>query len=301
MTRTDARRWLQLGLAAIWLFAGILQAQTFMFTTGFSKMVLESVGQGNPGWIASSIHWTAQLVLDQPVAWNIAFAAIQIALGLGIAFRPTLRISLVASIAWALIVWWFGEGLGGLLVGGANALSGAPGAVLLYAFLSVLLWPAASDRARSAAFVAERPVGPVAARVVWIVIWAGLAALNLQPSNLGANAVHDTVAGMGDGQPVWIRGAVDAFASLSKGNGTWLTIIGTVVLALIAVGVLLPRPWLRATVILAIVASAFIWLVGQALGAYFGGQSTDPNSGPLLILLALAYWPLTRTAAPEEV
>ncbi len=47
--------------------------------------------------------------------------------------------------------------------------------------------------------------------------------------------------------------------------------------------------------VVALIVSAFIWVVGQALGAVFGGQSTDVNSGPLLAIIALAYWP-TRPA-----
>ena len=35
----DARRALQLGLAAIWLLDGVLQFQSFMFTKAFSQML----------------------------------------------------------------------------------------------------------------------------------------------------------------------------------------------------------------------------------------------------------------------
>ena len=43
-------------------------------------------------------------------------------------------------------------------------------------------------------------------------------------------------------------------------------------------------------VFLALVLAAFLWLA-QGLGGLFTGGSTDPSSGPLLVLLALAYWP----------
>jgi hypothetical protein len=55
---------------------------------------------------------------------------------------------------------------------------------------------------------------------------------------------------------------------------------------------LLPARWTRITVIAALIVSAFIWVIGQALGAVVGGQSTDVNSGPLLAIIALAYWPI---------
>ncbi len=38
--------------------------------------------------------------------------------------------------------------------------------------------------------------------------------------------------------------------------------------------------------------AAFIWVFGEAFGQILTGGATDPNSGPLLALLALAYWPL---------
>ena len=42
---------------------------------------------------------------------------------------------------------------------------------------------------------------------------------------------------------------------------------------------------------LAVVVALVIWVVGQAFGVILAGGATDPNSGPLLVLLALAYWP----------
>jgi hypothetical protein len=61
---------------------------------------------------------------------------------------------------------------------------------------------------------------------------------------------------------------------------------------LIAVGVFLPPPLARGTLILALVVAAVIWVFGEAFGTILAGGGTDPNSAPLLALLALAYWPL---------
>src|ERR1700761_5791011 len=156
----DARRALQLALAAIWLFDGVLQYQAFMFTKGFNQM-LAGTADGNPAVIAKPITWGATLIDHHMVALNAIFATIQLLLGLGIAFRPTARIALAASILWSLGVWWFGEGLGGVLSGAASPLNGAPGAVIIYALLAVLLWPA--DRRTPAPFTAARAVGAHAA------------------------------------------------------------------------------------------------------------------------------------------
>lgn len=292
---TDRRRWLQLALASIWVLDGILQCQTFMFSKDFSASFLSGMAEGNPNWIASSILWAARIVETNPVLINAGFATLQLAIGVAIAFRPTLRIALAASIVWSLVVWWFGEGLGLLLAGGASALVGAPGAVLLYALLAVLAWPTIKDTSTS--FVAAGPVGAPAAKLIWVILWGGLAALNLQPSQLTAGSVHSMVSGMGDGQPGWLRFLIDGFARISDHNGVALNIIGAVILGLIAVGIFLPQGWTRAVVISGVIVAAFIWVIGEALGTLFGGQGTDVNSGPLLALIALAYWPGGAAAA----
>ena len=42
--------------------------------------------------------------------------------------------------------------------------------------------------------------------------------------------------------------------------------------------------------------AAVFWVFGQAFGEIMTGGATDPNSAPLLALLALAYWPAVRSA-----
>ena len=142
-TAPDVRRRLQLALAGIWLLDAVLQFQAFMFSKGFSQM-LGGTAAGNPAVIADPISWSAKIIAQHGTATNAIFAFIQLAIGLGIAWRPTLKLALGASIMWALGVWWFGEGLGGVLSGAGGPANGAPGAVIIYALLAVLLWPAAA-------------------------------------------------------------------------------------------------------------------------------------------------------------
>ena len=138
---------------------------------------------GNPSVIARPITWDATLVEHHLVLLNTIFATIQLLIGLGIAFRPTVRVALAASIAWSLGVWWFGEGLGGVLNGGASPLNGAPGAVIIYALLAVLLWPAdrRCRRRRRRRSSPARAVGAQVARALWIVLWLSLAYFALTP------------------------------------------------------------------------------------------------------------------------
>ena len=68
----------------------------------------------------------------------------------------------------------------------------------------------------------------------------------------------------------------------------------SVAFALIAVSVYLPpraAGAAKAALLLAIVVAVVIWVAAQALGGILASGATDPNSGPLLVLLALAYWP----------
>jgi hypothetical protein len=292
----DARRALQLGLAAIWLLDAILQYQSWMFTKAFGQM-LAATAAGNPGVIARPITWSAGLIEHHPASTNAAFATIQLLLALGIAWRPTLKLALAASVAWAVAVWWLGEGLGEVLNSAASPVSGAPGAVIIYALLAVLLWPA--DRGGTPApFVAARAVGAHAARALWLVLWASLAYFGLMAANRAPQALHDMISGMAAGEPGWLASLDNRAASLVAHQGLTASVVLACVLVLIAVGVFLPAPAARAALVAAIILAALIWVVGENLGAIFTGSATDPNSGPLLALLALAYWP-ARAGAPD--
>jgi len=295
----DVRRALQLGLAAIWLLDGVLQYQSFMFTKAFGQM-LAATSPGNPGIVSSPINWNATLI-EHHMVLNAIFATIQVLLGLGIAYRPTVRLALAASIVWALGVWWFGEGLGGVLSGAADPVNGAPGAVIIYALLAVLLWP--SDRpvpsGAPAPFVAARAVGAQVARALWLALWGSLAYFALTPASRAPQALHDMIAGMESGEPGWLAALDKHSAALVANQGLAASIVLAIALAIVAVGVYLPAPVAKATLVLALVVAAVIWVVGEAFGTILTGGGTDPNSGPLLALLALAYWPLAAAAKPR--
>jgi hypothetical protein len=284
----DGRRKLQLALAVIWLLDGILQYQPFMFSKAFPQM-LAGAAQGNPGVIAHPINWSSSFIDHHLVAVNAVFATIQVALGLGIAFRPTVKLALGASVAWALGVWWFGEGLGAVLTGNASPLNGAPGAVIIYALLAVLLWPA--DRDAAAPFVAGRAVGRRVAQGVWLVLWASLALFAVMPASRAPRAASSMISAMASGQPGWLARIDNHAASLVGGQGLLISVVLAVALVIVAVGTFLPVRVARAAIILAIVLAAMIWLA-EGMGGIFTGGGTDPNSGPPLALLAVAFWPI---------
>jgi hypothetical protein len=289
----DPRRRLQLVLGGIWLLDAVLQYQSFMFTRAFARMLAESA-QGNPAFIAGPVTWSARLIDHHVVVMNAVFATIQLLLGLGIAWRPTVRVALGASVVWALAVWWLGEGLGLLLTGDASPANGAPGAVIIYALLAVLLWPARADR--PSPFVAGRAVGARAARLLWLVLWASLAYLAVQPAARAPQGLSSTISGMAAGEPRWLASMDSYLGGLLSHRGLAASVVLAAVLAVIAVGVYLPPAASRAVLVLAVVVAAALW-VAEGLGEVFTGTGTDPNTGPLLALLAVAYWPAGLTAA----
>jgi hypothetical protein len=290
----DVRRILQLSLAAAWLFDGVLQLQPFMFTPAFGSQMIAPVAHGNPGVFAGGIMWSAREIAHHPTLANASFACIQLLIAIGIAWRPTVKAALGVSVIWSLGVWWIGEGLGGVLSGTASPLNGAPGAVILYALLAVLLWPAGPDSRTTGAdnFVAARPLGALPARLCWLTLWASLAWFAAQSPNRGSDDLRNMISTMASGEPRWLSSLDLAVARDLAGRGLEVSIAMTVVFCVIALGVFAPARVGRLALVLAVAVAVAIWVVGEGFGGVFSGPATDPNSGPLLVLLAVAYWPL---------
>lgn len=286
----DIRRALQLVLATVWLVDGLLQFQPFMFTRAFGNQMLAATAQGNPRTIAHSITWADLVIGHHSVVADAIFAVVQVLIGFGIAWRPTIKPALALSIVWSCGVWWFGEGLGGLFSGTANPVNGAPGAVLLYAVLAVLLWPAARSNVPTR-FIASRAVGERGAQAFWIALWGLLGYVALLGANRSPQGLHQIVSQMATGQPRWLAGLDHHVANLLSHRGLGVSVGLAVILGVIAVGVFLPIRLARVTIVLGLVTGAVIWVLGENFGGIFTGSGTDPNSGPLLMLVAAAYWP----------
>ncbi|MBR7830305.1 hypothetical protein KDK95_28645 [Actinospica sp. MGRD01-02] len=291
---------LLVALAGLWLLDGLLQLQPFMFTKDFAIKTIAPAAQNNPGWVAHPVAWAAGLIENHAIAANTLFALIQLALGAGIACRPTRRAALACSMVWAGSVWLLGEGLGGLFTGAANPLTGAPGSALLYMLAALLLWPGSA----TTAFPGAGRLGAFRSRIVWSALWLGLAFLTLLPVNRAASAFAVAMTGgmMTTGEPHWYTTLQVHLSKLTLGHETGIAITMALVLALIGACVWAPRPTpVRAGLVAAAVVAAVYWVCGQAFGMPFMGMATDPNSGPLLALLAACFWPApTSPDAPLE-
>jgi hypothetical protein len=221
-----------------------------MFTSGFATQVIAPAGQGQPGLVADPVHWVSTVIAAHPAAWNVPFLAIQLLLGVGLLVPRTARLALAASIAWALGVWYFGEGLYGMASGHASLITGAPGAGLLLAVLAAAAWPAGDDTREGPA-----PWLPFA----WAVVWVAGAFFQALPQNSGTGLDHHVL-----------------LIALLVG-----------VEYLVGIGALARRTRMPAVTVGLALALAF-WAFGQGLGYLGTGQATDPNSGPVLALMAIA-------------
>ena len=298
-TRPDGRRTLQLALATLWLIDGILQLQSFFFTKSFGLQMISGMSQGNPSVIARPIAWSGATIGHHAVLTDACFAVAQTAIAIAIAWRPTVKIGLFVSIAWAVGVWWVGEGLGGVFNGTANPVNGAPGAVMIYALLAVLLWP--SDRpGLKAPFIAARAVGAQVAKVLWLVLWGSLSYFAVIGANRSSRGLHKLITTEATGEPGWVAWIDHHVASVVDHRGLAVTMVLALLLLMVALGTYLPDSFANAAVALAAVVGLAFWVIGENFGALFTNGATDVNSGPLLILLALSYWRLSPHPDPAN-
>jgi hypothetical protein len=294
------RRRLQVCLGMLWLIDAALQFQPFMFGPFFVTQIIQPVAAGNPAIVASSVTWASRLMLQHEALYNSFFATIQLVIAVGILIPRTCRPALAVSVPWALSVWWFGEGLGGIF-SGASPLAGEPGGVLLYAVIALLLYPAKeTDRTDLTSPALSGSLRRVGAKLVWLTIWLNFSYFLLLPDNRAADATAQAFS-VTDGQPGWITALMDRATALAHGRGSEISLALAVLCACAAVGVLHPRLVKPALVVAGVVSLVF-W-TAEGFGGALTGQGTDPNTGPLLLLLAACYWPrrgITTTNEPPS-
>ena len=303
------QRALQVVLGCFWILDAALQFQPYMFGHGFVDSFILNNATGQPFVVGDLITHIGHFLAPDIAVWNTFFALIQVGIGCGLLFRPTLKPALVVSFAWALGVWFFGEGMGMLLTGTASALTGAPGSVFMYGLLGLMAWPRAprryqrdwSDRpigiaTSAAAQGVGRSVTPLA---VWAGYWSLAAVLFVLPANRTTTSVQSAIVGMAQGQPSWYARFLTNLGNLFSTSGTqtaWILAILAVIVGLAPLFARRPGIFLLAGAVFAFL----LWITGQGLvGNLFTGNDTDPNTGPIVILLAAAMTPTVIASKAE--
>jgi hypothetical protein len=294
-------------VGALWLFVGLLQLQPQMFTMNMVNGVMVPTVQSQPGFVASSLQWIITVTTHNLVAVNLFIAIVQIILGLLLLFGRWVKATVIASIVWALIVWYAGEGMSMLFTGQASILTGAPGAVLLYPLLGLLLYPRTSTPADadSKADAMENTFLP-RSQFRWYLagFWIFAALLQLQPYWWTAGQISGVISGMvGQGgiNTFLVDPLSNGLAAITASTEIPLNIALIVVFVALGSGIaLVKEEYLRFFLIASIVVSAIIWWAAQAFGMIFTGMATDFNSGLLLIIMALACWPKASPAQATQ-
>ena len=292
-------RGIQIALGLVWLLDGLFQFKSFMFTHSLIAEVFEPAMKGQPSFIGDPMRTFDNFYGRDLTLWNTLSGEIQIAIGLGLmCSRRLVKPALAVSFVWALVVWWFGEGFGGLTSNTLPApLMGAPGAVILYAIIGLLVWPTDRQEGRSPA--ALGPLGDRGGLCFWSGLWAISAGLWLANVNRAKNATSEMIKGMAEASPHWLGKIQTSLATHTQGHGTTIAVVLAIVSLALALGVWTPLRW--PALVIGIVLSLAYWLYGQDLGGPFWTEgATDFNAGPLFCLLAVALFPIAQHARATE-
>jgi len=153
--------------------------------------------------------------------------------------------------------------------------------------LGLIVWPTA------------RPgglLGVRGARTAWCALWLIMAWLWLEEPSAGANAISSALQAAPSGM-VWLSSLQIDLAHDIAGANVPIAIALGALSAAIAIAVAANRhtkPFLW----LAILLNLAYWILGQGLGGIFQGGATDPDAGPLFILLAYTLYTLPPAPPP---
>lgn len=278
-------------LGLLWLLDGLLQLQPAMFGQTFVGNILQPLLPGQPHFMQTVILLGIQAWQVNTVVTNSLAALLQITIGILLLFplkSSHFKIGAYISIGWGLLVWLCGEGAGSLFTGTASIYAGAPGAVLFYMLLAVLLLM--PDRVTAEFY-------PKA--VAWTLFFG--AALQLQPVFWSANGA----------QQVAMASSMEVIPALTTFPTYLLNIISAYPLfsnlILIAIPLclgiaLILRPN-RITGSLVLIFLLLIWWIGQDFGqltAIFTNTPTDPQLSPLLALFLIPLFITTDLTKENE-
>jgi cytochrome oxidase Cu insertion factor (SCO1/SenC/PrrC family) len=303
-----AHQVLRIGFGLLWLLDGLLQAQPGM-AAGLPSQVIEPGATTSPHWVQVLVNWAGTAWSYHPVQAAAAAVWIQVGIGLWLLAAPrglAARLAGLASVAWGLVVWVFGESFGGIFAPGLTWLFGAPGAALVYVAAGALL--ALPARAWLHARVAPR-LAPRLGRGVLAGLGAFLAGMTVLQAWPGRGFWNgSTLAGMVQSmavtsQPPATASLVSGFATLTRSHGLVVNLVAVIVMAALALAFIaagltgrrdLARPAVGAFLAVCLVA----WVLVQDLG-FFGGLGTDPNSMiPFGLLAVTGYLALDPVPGP---
>jgi cytochrome oxidase Cu insertion factor (SCO1/SenC/PrrC family) len=296
----SGRRWLRIGFGILWIVDGVLQAQPQM-AGGLPSQVIAPTAAASPGWVQDVVNFGGTIWSYHPVQAAASTVWIQAGLGVWLIAAESgwpSRLAGLASAAWGLIVWVFGEAFGGIFAPGLSLLTGAPGAVMIYVTAGICI--ALPSRAWTGPRLGRLLLGGIG------LFWIGMAVLQAWPGRGYWGGSDGTLTGMVQGmagltQPHPQEAIVAASARFITAHGMAVNLFAVIALALAGLAFVSGRPRvLRVAVPAAIAFCLADWVLVQDLGMP-GGLGTDPNSMlPWTLLIWAGYLALTRAPEPAE-
>jgi hypothetical protein len=296
-----ARRVLRIGFGVLWIFDGILQAQSAM-PVGLPARVIQPAAASSPGWVRHLVNVGTSAWTYHPV--TAAAAAVWIQIGIGILLLVAgqgrwSRLGGLVSVCWGLIVWVFGEAFGGVFAPGLTWTYGAPGAAAFYCAAGVLI-------ALPLGAWSTQRLGRLVLAVLGL-FFGGMAVLQAWPgrgfwqgtSHGQPGTLVSMIQNMSQtSQPRFLAAWVAGFGSFTAAHGFAVNLFIVIVLAATGAALLSGQPRLVRPAVLATAAVCVAdWVLVEDLG-FFGGIGTDPNSMiPMALVVIGGYIALTRAPA----
>ncbi|MFG1460447.1 MAG: hypothetical protein AAE987_03600 [Thermoplasmataceae archaeon] len=266
------QKFIRLSFGVLWIVDAILQVQPEMNNL-FAQYTLYPILQMGtvPAFFAK---FAIKFWDTNPPMIDLAAAMVQLYVGaLTLAVKNGRLFVAVQAIAiiWSVGIWFFGEGLGGVLSVGSTFLTGLPGSVLFYAIASILLIILLYRSENSAHKIIKFSM-----IIVFIISFIE----QVLPLN---NFWHNI--------PLQIYPSPDNFLNFAVVVQTFIynrsflfNLIFSVILILITL------TWVfsdRIGPIFTFFFAMFSWVVYQGLGI-FGPFSTDSNSGLIVAILCVS-------------
>ncbi|HEV3212335.1 MAG TPA: SCO family protein [Acidimicrobiales bacterium] len=298
-----ARLVLRLLFGALWTFDGLLQLQPAM-PLGLPSGVLSPAAGGAPGWVQHVVNFGVTIWSNHPIIAATSAVWIQIGVGIGLLVAPRgwwSRSAGLATVGWGLVVWVFGEAVGGLFTPGASWLFGLPGAALYYVVAGLLIaLPEAAWRSGAIGRWMLRGLGALFVAMAVLQAWPGRGTWNgAATAHTAENPLAAMASAMsGAPQPSPLAAAIRSFAAFDAQHGFGVNLV--IVLLLLGVGTCLLTGHRRIAgvgVVVGIVVCLADWVLVQDYG-FFGGVGTDPNSMvPTAFLLGTGYLAMVPATA----
>ena len=302
-----ARRLLRIAFGLIWIFDGVLQAQSSM-PLGMGPQVIKPIAAASPTWVQHLDNALATVWSYHPVAASASAVWIQIGIGVWLLVAPRgnwSRLGGLASVGWGLVVWAFGEAFGGIFAPGLTWLFGAPGAVLFYCLAGALI--ALPERSWASPRLGRAILHGMGLFFVGAAVLQAWPGRGFWQGHIHASTNTGTLVGMVQGmahtpQPHLFASWVASFASFDAAHGWSVNLF--VVIALAAIGVMFlsnhPR-LIQCAVVAGVVLCLADWVLVEDFG-FFGGVGTDPNSMiPMSLIFVGGYVAMTRLPALAAV